>query len=164
MGGRGSSSSRAGGARNSGTNQSARYDQWQNARQYAREMKPLSEPSLTATQRRLYYDAVGGDYSSLEKASTKTLTAIKSKSEYEYDKAQRLIAKGDYVSSSDFVQDGKFDAAISIRKTNAKITNIVINTLENKGSRVGEREITSSTYKSATKRRNKQIYKLVGGK
>jgi len=162
MGGRGSSSGMSGSSMGkiSSDSSNQRYDTWTNAREYARNNKVITEPNLTKPQRDMYIDMQDGNYSKLNSASVKTLTAVKEKAEYEYDQAQRYIAKGDYGADSDFVRDGKFKAGVNQRKTAARIRNEVTEELEKRGKRTGSREITSGTYQRAISRNTKQVNAL----
>lgn len=152
-----STGSRAGSAESYDLKSGKRYDIWQNAREYARETAEIKQPTLTATQRRLFTDMNNGDFSGVDSASVKTLTAVKARAEYEYDKAQRFIAKGDYGSDSDFVRDGHFDSASKSRQQSVRIRNAIDESLEKKGVSGSPREITSGTYKRERSRNTRQV-------
>ena len=171
MGGRGSSSGKAGGSGRAGQADSKsqisngkRYDIWLGARSYSKDTKPISEPVLTNTQLNVYNNAFyDGDFS-FENKSTKTLNAIKNYAEYEYDSAQRQISKNDYGSNSDYVRDGKFDGAVETRQKASRIINEVNDVFDKRNIAQGGREITSDTYKRAVRRNTKQVDSMFKGR
>lgn len=149
---------------NASKNNDKRYDIWVGARKYSKETKPISEPVLTTTQLSIYNSAFyDGDYS-FESRSVKTLKAVKSQAEYDYDRAQREIAKNDYGSSGDYVRDGKFDGAVERRKKASRIINEVNDVFDKRNISQNKREITSDTYIRAVRRNTKQVDAMFKGR
>lgn len=151
-----------------------RYDVFSGALRYAKENSQVEEPKLTETQRKLYFKMrYDDDYTGLDNASKKTLESVRKQAEYDYDKAQRKLAKGDYDVRDDYVRRsrdgvkikaGTFVEDYTRRQKAAKIINETTDALERKDVKAGRRSITSDAYERAKKKRQRDLDNWFFGK
>lgn len=79
-----------------------RWEMWSAARQNMKSTKPMREPELTAKQTRIWEEVKEGDYSSFDKASSKTVRALYQKSMADYYDTLSRVAKSDYGPERDY--------------------------------------------------------------
>lgn len=153
----------------------ARYDMWQNARQYERETKPAYDVTLTKTQqdawRKIKYD---DDDSGLDKYSEKTLSALVKKSAYEADRAERAVANTNYRVEDDYLttpagtrvqRPNNFPDVLRQRQKTARDNNKVIAAWEKKtGKDIRGRVIESAASRRAEANNRRQAEQLFKGR
>lgn len=124
-----------------------RRDVFLEAFEYSKNTAVASKPTLSNTETNLYDELwYENNYDALKNRKASTLNKVRERAQYEYDRSQRLLAKGNYDVRDDYVTsrgDGKryvrgeidhFPEAYKRSQRSERIIKELDNVLKNKGA------------------------------